>query len=125
MTDYEMKKYWNIFKSSFSVDTSEEPIYMATRSHLGTFCALAMACYNTFLIRQRIIKNAIHLTKSNNPRIVKAMTGIVGFLYFTGLYVIWHIPSFFTEVAVRVYVSTEDVTTNYLLKDHLKNTIFN
>ena len=124
MTDYEVKKYWSIFKSSFSVDTSEEPIYMASRAHLGTLFAFGMACYNTFLIRQRIIKHAIYLTKSNNPTIVKAMTGVVGFLYFSGLYVIWHIPSFFTEIAVRVYVSTEDTVTNYLLKDKLRNSVF-
>ena len=30
-----------------------------------------MALYNTFVIRQRIFKNAIHLTKSNNPTVVK------------------------------------------------------
>ena len=97
---------------------------MLTRSHGGTFFALGLAVYNTFLIRQRIIKNAIHITKSNNPRIVKAMTGVVGFLYFSGLYVIWHIPSFFTEIAVRMYVSTEDTVTNYLLRDKLRNDIF-
>lgn len=112
--DY-FEKCWKIFKRSFTVDTSEEPIYMTTRIHLGTFAALIMSIYNTFLIRQRIIKNAISLSKSNNPRVVKVMSVGIGSLYFVGLFCLWHIPSFFLEVAARLYCSVEDVTTNALL----------
>lgn len=98
---------------------------MATRYGIGSTFATIAALYNLFLIRQTIIKNAIYLTKSNKPRIVKAMSVVVGSMYFTGLYCLWHIPSFFSEVAVRVYVSTEDVVTNRLLKRHAEQILLN
>jgi hypothetical protein len=69
---------------------------MMTRYRMGSIFATVAALYNVFLIRQRIIKNAISLTKSNNPRVVKSMCLVVGSLYFAGLYCLWHIPSFFS-----------------------------
>ncbi len=86
-----------------------------TRYHVGSTFATLAALYNVFLIRQKIIKNAIFLTKSKNPRVVKSMCLVVGSLYFAGLYCLWHVPSFFAEIAVRVYVSSEDVVTNLML----------
>jgi hypothetical protein len=67
--------------------------------------ATGLAAYNTFLLRQKILKNAIHLTKSNKPVIVGTASFIVGTFYFAGLSIVWHIPSFFSELAVRVYCS--------------------
>ena len=67
-----------------------------TRAHLGSIFAFFLAIYNTFLIRQRIIKNSIYITKSNNPIVVKGTCLVVGLMYFSGLYALWHIPSFFT-----------------------------
>lgn len=98
---------------------------MATRYGIGSMFATVAALYNLFLIRQTIIKNAIYLTKSNKPRIVRMMSVVVGSFYFTGLYCLWHIPSFFSEVAVRVYVSTEDVMTNRLLKRYAEQILLN
>jgi hypothetical protein len=69
---------------------------MMTRYKFGTLAATAAAGYNLFLIRQKIIKNAIYLTKSNHPTIVKFMCGIVGFVYYMGLYCLWQIPPFFS-----------------------------
>lgn len=68
---------------------------MMTRYGVGSRLATVAALYNLFLIRQRILKNAIYLTKSNNPRTVKLMCVLVGSIYFTGLYCLWKIPSFF------------------------------
>lgn len=90
------EKSWRIFKNSFTVDTSEEPIYMMTRYRVGSIFATVAACYNVFLIRQKILKNAIYLSRSKNPKVVKFMSLIVGSIYFSGLYVVWHIPSFFS-----------------------------
>lgn len=69
---------------------------MLTRYRFGTIAASAIALYNLFLIRQRVIKNAISLTKSNNPLAVKAMCVVVGSLYYVGLYCLWQIPTFFS-----------------------------
>jgi hypothetical protein len=112
------KRGWSIFKKSFTVDTSEEPIYMMTRYRMGTLAATGAAAYNLFLIRQRNIKNARYLTKSTNPMIIKFMCGVVGAIYYMGLYCLWQIPPFFSEVAVRTYVSTEDLVTNILLLNY-------
>jgi hypothetical protein len=54
-----------------------------------------LAGYNTFLLRQKILKNAISVTKSNNPKMVGIASAIVGLYYFVGLVAVWHIPSFF------------------------------
>lgn len=72
---------------------------------MGSLAAFFLAGYNTFLLRQKIIKNAIHLSKSNNPKVVGAVSVFVALLYYGGLAVVWHIPSFFSELAVRVYCS--------------------
>lgn len=107
------------------MDTTEEPIYMATRYGVGGTFATVAALYNLFLIRQRIIKNSIFLTKSNNPKVVKAMCLVVGSLYYAGLYSLWHIPSFFSEIGVRAYVASEDAVSNILLRDHLEQILLN
>ncbi len=96
-----------------------------TRDHTGSYVAMALSVYNVYLLRQTILKNTIHLTKSNNLRIVKPVSAIVGGFYFMGLYILWNVPCFFTEVAVRVYCATETATTNVLLKNHLNNSILN
>ena len=114
--DISWRRGWNIFSSSFTVDTSEEPMHMMTRYHFGSMFATVAAIYNLFLIRQKVIKNAVFLSKSNNPRVVKTMCLVVGSLYFYGLYALWHIPSLFSEIAVRVYWSTEDACTNVLMR---------
>ena len=101
------------------MDTTEEPIYMATRYGVGSTVASVAALYNLFLIRQRVIKNSIFLTKSKNPRVVKAMCVVVGSIYYGGLYLLWNLPSFFSEVAVRTYVASEDAVCNFLLRRHL------
>ena len=102
------------------MDTSEEPIYMATRYGIGGTFASVAALYNLFLLRQRIIKNSIFLSKSNNPKVVKTMCVVVGSIYYAGLYCLWHLPSFFSEVGVRVYVASEDAVSNILLRKHLE-----
>lgn len=78
---------------------------MATRYRYGSIVATMMAFYNLFLIRQRIIKNSIALTKSNNSKIVKFSCVLVGSVYFSGLYILWQVPSFFAETAARTYVA--------------------
>jgi hypothetical protein len=69
---------------------------MMTRHGVGSLAATVAAAYNLFLIRQRVIKNAIYLTKSNNPTVVKLMCVVVGSIYYMGLYCLWHIPPFFS-----------------------------
>ena len=93
---------------------------MITRQHLGSYAAFVIAGYNTFLLRQKIIKNAIHLTKSNKSNVVMLASLVVGGFYYAGLTLIWHVPSFFTELAVRVYCATENATTSYLFKENMK-----
>ena len=88
------------------INSTEEPTYLLTRQHFGSYVAFFAAGYNTFLLKQKIIKNAIAITKSKNPTVVKAAATGVSLLYFIGLGVVWHIPSLFAELAVRVYCST-------------------
>jgi hypothetical protein len=97
--------FWSVFKYYLFVNSTEEPTYLLTRQHVGSLAAFAIAGYNTFLLRQKIIKNAIHLTKSNNPKIVIGTSFFVAAFYYVGLTIVWHIPSFFSELAVRVYCS--------------------
>jgi len=68
---------------------------LITRQHFGSLAAFCLAGYNTYLLRQKIIKNAIHLTKSNNTKVVSIGCFIIGSFYYTGLAIVWHIPSFF------------------------------
>ena len=89
------KDFWNTFTYYLLVNSTEEPTYLITRQHFGSFIAFGLAGYNTFLLKQKIIKNAIHLTKSNNPKIVTGGCLVVGSFYYTGLAIIWHVPSFF------------------------------
>ena len=77
-----------------------------TRQHMGSYIAFVAAGYNTFLLKQKILKNAIFITKSNNPTVVKSASVGVALLYFSGLSIMWHIPSIFAELAVRVYCSS-------------------
>lgn len=98
---------------------------MATRYRMGSLFATIAAFYNTFLLRQKILKNSIYITKSTNPHVVKSTCLIVGAFYFFGLYCLWHIPSFFAEIAVRLYVATEDTVTNVLLKRYLEEILGN
>jgi hypothetical protein len=41
------------------------------RYRYGTFFGLGMALHNTYHMKQTIIKNAISLTKSKNPMVVR------------------------------------------------------
>lgn len=67
-----------------------------TRDHTGSYIAMGLSVYNVYLLRQTILKNAIHLSKSNNVKVVKSMSLIVGGCYLFGLYLLWNIPCFFT-----------------------------
>ena len=100
-----LRDFKTVFTHYFFINSTEEPTYLMTRQHLGSYVAFALATYNTYLLRQKILKNAISLTKSTQPAVVKLASVGVSLLYFTGLTVMWHIPSFFAELAVRVYCS--------------------
>jgi hypothetical protein len=120
-----LQDFKKIFVHYLMVNTTEEPTYLMTRQHLGSYVAFGLAAYNTYLLRQKILKNAISLTKSTQPTVVKTAAGAITLLYFTGLAAMWHIPSFFAELAVRVYCSTENAITTVLFKQHLKKEVFN
>ena len=77
-----------------------------TRDHTGSYIAMIFSLYNVYLLRQNILKNAIHLIKSTNPKYVKPACGLVGTFYMIGLFCLWNIPCFFTELAVRVYCAS-------------------
>ena len=79
---------------------------MITRHHFGSSLAFLLSLYNLFLLRQKILKNAIYFSKSNKPYIVKPVSIAIGICYFVGLYSIWHIPSLGAEAAVRIYVAS-------------------
>ena len=106
------------------VNSTEEPTYLLTRQHLGSYVAFGVAGYNTFLLKQKILKNAISITKSNHPTVVKVASVGVGLLYFAGLSVMWHVPSVFAELAVRVYCSSENAATTVLFRSYLRGEIF-
>ena len=91
---------------------------------MGSYIAFVAAGYNTFLLKQKILKNAIFITKSNNPTVVKSASVGVALLYFSGLSIMWHIPSIFAELAVRVYCSSENAATTVLFRSYLRNEIF-
>ena len=40
-------------------------------AHLSSYFALGAAAYNLYYLKQHIIKKAIWLTKSKNPRVIK------------------------------------------------------
>ena len=107
------------------VNSTEEPTYLLTRQHFGSYAAFILAGYNTFLLKQKIIKNAIGLTKSTKPTIVKAASLGVASCYFIGLAAVCHIPSLFAELAVRVYCSSENASTTIFFRSYLKEEIFN
>ena len=89
------RQFWEVFRYYMMVNSTEEPTYLLTRQHLGSYVAFGLAGYNTFLLRQKIIKNAISITRSNNPKVVGVASLGVGLYYFLGLAVVWNIPSFF------------------------------
>lgn len=99
-------KPWKLFKYYITANAQDEPIFLATRQNLGSYVAFIMAIYNTFLLKQKILKNSIFITKSNNPIVIVSASIFVGAFYFTGLACLWHIPSFFCEIAARVYSAT-------------------
>lgn len=100
-----LNDFWNVFSHYLLVNSTEEPTYLLTRQHIGSYVAFGLAAYNTYLLRQKVLKNAISLTRSTNPTVVKCASAVVGLFYFGGLAAVWHIPSFFAELAVRVYCS--------------------
>ena len=118
------RQFWRIFTHYLLVNSTEEPTYLLTRQHFGSYAASALAGYNTYLLRQKIIKNAISLTKSTRPPVVRAASMIVAGFYFCGLCVMWHIPSFFAELAVRVYCSSENAATTILFREYLRRQVF-
>lgn len=90
-----LRDFWSVFSHYLLVNSTEEPTYLLTRQHLGSYVAFGLASYNTYLLRQKILKNAIAITKSTQPNVVKSASLAVGLLYFMGLSVVWHVPSFF------------------------------
>jgi hypothetical protein len=106
----------DIFRHYMLLNSSEEPTYLLTRQHLGSYAAFALAAYNTFLLRQRVLKNAIALTRSTQPVVVQTAAVGVGLCYLVGLSAMWHIPSLFAELAVRVYCSSENAATTLLFR---------
>ena len=38
---------------------------------------------------------------------------------------VWHVPSFFAELAVRVYCASENAMTSVLFREYLRKEIFN
>ena len=93
--DNKHNSFWAVFRHYLLLNSSEEPTYLLTRQHFGSLAAFLIAGYNTYLVRQRILKNAIHLTKSNRASVVGVASVGVGAMYYLGLACVWHIPSFF------------------------------
>ena len=58
-------------------------------------------CVNFYQIRQRVVKHAIFVTRSNNPRVVKAASVFVGGSYLLALFAVWHLPPLFLEISLR------------------------
>ena len=122
--DNNKASYWEVFRHYLLINSTEEPTYLITRQHMGSLAAFLIAGYNTTLLKQRILKNAIHLTKSNKPYVVLPAAAGVGLMYYAGLVCVWHIPSFFAELAVRVYCASENATTTVLFRDFMQKELF-
>lgn len=122
--DNKNNSFWQVFRHYLLVNSTEEPTYLITRQHLGSLAAFMLAGYNTLLLKQRILKNAIHITKSNKPHVVLPAAVGVGVMYFLGLACVWHVPSFFAELAVRVYCASENATTTVLFRDFMEKELF-
>ena len=71
---------------------------------------MAMTFVNFYRIRQRIIKHAIYLTRSNNPWTVKVGTLFVGTVYFFGLLLVWHLFPMYIELGLRTSVGLSAAT---------------
>ncbi|CAD8101661.1 unnamed protein product [Paramecium sonneborni] len=85
------------------------------RNHYGSYMAFGMAIHNTYHLRQSILKQCIHLTKSKNPLIIKLTAIPITSLYFGVLFGLWHIPSFSGEIAIRLYFGVQSAVFDYLM----------
>lgn len=87
---------------------------------MGSKIAFCLATYNLYNIRQRIIKQAIHLTKSKNPWVIRGACFYVGLFYYAGLLLIWHIPSISTEFAFYFFMGNVYSSLNLCLNQKEK-----
>ncbi|CAK84431.1 unnamed protein product (macronuclear) [Paramecium tetraurelia] len=85
------------------------------RNHYGSYMAFGMAIHNTYHLRQSILKQCIHLTKSKNPTIIKLAAIPITTVYFGVLFGLWHIPSFSGELAIRLYFGTQSAVFDLLM----------
>jgi hypothetical protein len=46
-------------------------------------------------------------------------------MYYLGLCCVWHVPSFFAEIAVRIYCAAENASTSVLFHNYLQKEILN
>ncbi|KAM3144392.1 hypothetical protein pb186bvf_003556 [Paramecium bursaria] len=72
------------------------------RHHIGSSLAFCMAVHNLYYMKQSILKQTIHLTKSNNPKVIKIARIPLYGIYFIVLSALWHIPSISAEIGVRM-----------------------
>jgi hypothetical protein len=70
LNEASMRRAKEAFKHTY-VNEEETYYYVFTRFHFGSMAAFALSLYNLFQIRQRIIKHAIYITRSNKPAIIK------------------------------------------------------
>jgi len=97
----EWKSAKQIFASQFNNESKIK--FRVGRGHLGSYLAFGAATYNTYRLRQQIIKKAIMLTKSKNPMIIKFVTANLAVLAWAGLSLVWHVPSISIELAFHYY----------------------
>ena len=72
------------------------------RLGFGSKAALLISFYNVYIIRQQIIKHAIHLSRSKNPRVIKGASFLVGFGYTTALFIVWQLPFLCFDIGADV-----------------------
>ncbi len=106
----------NLNKTSLDVKkTVKRRKFIIFRAYYGSKIGLCLATYNLYNIRQTIIKQAIHLTKSKNPWVVKGACFYVGLVYYIGLIMIWQIPSISTEFAYYFFLANANSSFNLFM----------
>ena len=105
---------------------------------MGSTIAIFAASYNLYQIQQTVIKQAIHLTKSTNTRVIKFVKELsfvslktlfqvkfyLNMFYFGGLLTVWHVPSLSVELGWHVFQGVYAGTLNYLIDKRTLYTIF-
>ena len=65
------------------------------------------------------MKHSIFISRTNNPKVVKAVSLFVGGAYLAGLFAVWHVPPLFIEISLRNMLGIASGIFAWMNPDHL------